>query len=121
MSGKLADYLFHQEPGIMLYCGDVREVLPLLDGPAMCCVTTPPYWGLRDYGVGGQIGLERTYGEYVAQLVTVLAETRRVHHDSSTGWMNLGDCYQNREHGGYQPSRVKSRDSLQKANRPSYF
>lgn len=58
-----------------------------------CCVTSPPYWGLRDYGVGGQLGLERTPQEYVAALVAVFREVRRVLSDDGTLWLNLGDSY----------------------------
>jgi DNA modification methylase len=135
---KLSDFLFHQEPGITLYCGDCREVLPLLEGRVMCCVTSPPYWGLRDYGtatwkggdsscphrvpatgstmnkgnnnhegtpfagdcgicgarrIDSQLGLESTPEQYVAQMVAVFREVRRVLHDEGTLWLNLGDSY----------------------------
>ena len=62
-------------------------------GSVRCCVTSPPYWGLRDYGHDGQIGLERTPEEYVARLVEVFREVRRVLADDGTLWLNLGDCY----------------------------
>lgn len=58
-----------------------------------CCVTSPPYWGLRDYGVDGQIGLEETHNEYVAKLVDVFRAVRRVLRDNGTLWLNLGDSY----------------------------
>lgn len=58
-----------------------------------CCVTSPPYYGLRDYGVDGQIGLEDTPEAYVAKLVDVFREVRRVLRDDGTLWMNLGDSY----------------------------
>ena len=58
-----------------------------------CCVTSPPYWGLRDYGVEGQIGLEETPGAYVARMVEVFAEVRRVLRADGTCWVNLGDSY----------------------------
>lgn len=60
-----------------------------------CCVTSPPYWGLRDYQVEGQIGLEKTPAEYVAKLVAILAEVRRVLRMDGTLWLNLGDSYSN--------------------------
>lgn len=72
--------------------GDCREVLRTL--PAACvqtCVTSPPYFGLRDYGVAGQIGLEPTPAAYVAELVSVFREVRRVLSDDGTLWVNLGD------------------------------
>lgn len=78
----------------MILVGDNRETLPTLDaGIAKTCVTSPPYWGLRDYGHEDQIGLESTPDEYVAQLVAVFREVRRVLSDDGTLWLNLGDSY----------------------------
>ena len=57
------------------------------------CITSPPYWGLRDYGHDGQIGLEQTPDEYVAKMVEVFREVRRVLRDDGTLWVNLGDSY----------------------------
>ncbi len=62
---------------------------------AQTCITSPPYYGLRDYGVEGQIGLEQTPAEYVARLVGVFEEVRRVLKDDGTLWLNLGDSYVN--------------------------
>lgn len=74
--------------------GDALTVLRTLpDGAARCCVTSPPYFGLRDYGVEGQIGLEPTPDAYVARLVEVFREVRRVLRDDGTLWLNLGDSY----------------------------
>ncbi len=58
-----------------------------------CCVTSPPYWGLRDYGVKGQLGLEPTPQLFVAHMVEVFREVRRVLRDDGTLWLNLGDSY----------------------------
>jgi len=58
-----------------------------------CCVTSPPYWGLRDYGVSGQLGLEKTPEEYVAKMVEVFREVKRVLKKEGTLWLNLGDSY----------------------------
>jgi len=58
-----------------------------------CCITSPPYWGLRDYGNPGQLGLEKTPDAYVAKLVEVFREVRRVLRDDGTLWLNLGDSY----------------------------
>lgn len=78
--------------GIIL--GDALEVLGTLEASSVnCCVTSPPYWGLRDYGVTGQIGLEKTPEEYVERLVKVFREVKRVLRDDGTLWLNLGDCY----------------------------
>lgn len=74
--------------------GDCREVLRSLpDASVHCCVTSPPYFGLRDYGVAGQIGLEPTPDAYVEQMVAVFREVRRVLRDDGTLWLNLGDSY----------------------------
>jgi DNA modification methylase len=73
---------------------DVIDGLRTLDaGSVHCCVTSPPYWGLRDYGVDGQIGLEKTPEEFVARMVEVFAEVRRVLREDGTLWLNLGDSY----------------------------
>lgn len=58
-----------------------------------CCVTSPPYWGLRDYGVDGQVGLEGTPDEYVGKLVEIFREVKRVLKDDGVLWLNLGDSY----------------------------
>ena len=77
-----------------LYCGDVLEGLQSLeDKSVQTCITSPPYWGLRDYGVDGQLGLEKTPEEYVEKLVAVFREVRRVLRDDGTVWLNLGDSY----------------------------
>ena len=77
-----------------IYNMDCLEGLKQLDDNSInCCVTSPPYWGLRDYGVDGQLGLEPTPAEYVANLVEVFREVRRVLRDDGTLWLNLGDSY----------------------------
>lgn len=84
--------------------GDVLAGLATLpDASVHCCVTSPPYWGLRDYGVDGQIGLEPTPAEYVAKMVAVFREVRRVLRDDGTLWLNLGDSYAGAtsNNGGY--------------------
>ena len=74
--------------------GDARKVLAeLADGSVGMCLTSPPYYGLRDYGHGDQIGLEATPGGYVEELVTVFREVRRVLRDDGTLWLNNGDSY----------------------------
>jgi DNA modification methylase len=74
----------------------------LPDASVHCCVTSPPYWGLRDYGHDGQIGLEATPEAYVARMVEVFREVRRVLRDDGTCWVNLGDSYCGG--GGYAPN-----------------
>lgn len=74
--------------------GDALEVLSGMAAESVqMCVTSPPYWGLRDYGVAGQLGLEATSGAYVAKMVKVFREVRRVLRDDGTLWLNLGDSY----------------------------
>jgi DNA modification methylase len=74
--------------------GDALEMLKTLpDESVNCCVTSPPYYGLRDYGIDGQIGLEKTPQEYVQKLVDVFREVRRVLRNDGTFWLNLGDSY----------------------------
>ncbi len=79
---------------LMLLNGDCRTVLKELgDESVQCVVTSPPYWGLRDYKTSGQIGLESTPDEYVTQLVEVFRHVHRVLKDEGTLWLNLGDSY----------------------------
>ena len=58
-----------------------------------CCITSPPYYGLRDYGESDQIGQEDTYQEYIENLVNIFEEVRRVLKSNGTLWLNLGDTY----------------------------
>ena len=77
-----------------IYQGDVLDRLKdLNDGSVQCVVTSPPYWGLRDYGVDNQLGLEETPEEFVENLVKVFREVKRVLKDDGTVWLNLGDSY----------------------------
>lgn len=77
-----------------IYHGDCLDILKTLpDQSVNCCVTSPPYYSLRDYGVEGQIGLEDTPEEYVQKMVEVFREVRRVLRDDGTLWLNIGDSY----------------------------
>jgi DNA modification methylase len=79
---------------VRLLHGDCRHLLATLpDESVRCCVTSPPYWGLRDYGVDGQIGLEPSVDAWVAELVAVFQQVRRVLRKDGTLWLNLGDSY----------------------------
>jgi DNA modification methylase len=79
---------------VRILIGDVRERLrELPDESVHCVVTSPPYFGLRDYGVAGQIGLERTPDDFIAAMVEVFREVRRVLRADGTLWLNLGDSY----------------------------
>lgn len=85
---------YFQDDMATIYQGDCREVLREMPAESInCCVTSPPYFGLRDYGVDGQIGLEQTPEEYVAQMVSVFREVWRVLREDGTVWLNLGDSY----------------------------
>ena len=87
--------------------GDCRAVLAgLPDASVQCVVTSPPYYGLRDYGVDGQIGLERTPDEYVAEMVAVFREVRRALRDDGTLWLNIGDSYAAQRGGTHQPAET---------------
>jgi DNA modification methylase len=77
----------------IIYGDALKKLRELPEGSVQCCVTSPPYWGLRDYGVAGQIGLEETPAEYVDKLVEVFSEVRRVLCEDGTLWLNLGDSY----------------------------
>jgi len=77
-----------------IYEGNCIDVMNGMEAGAVhCCVTSPPYWGLRDYGSDGQIGLEETPEEYVDKMVEVFRAVRRVLRDDGTLWLNLGDSY----------------------------
>lgn len=81
-------------PSHQILIGDCLDLLRgMPDKSVQCCVTSPPYYGLRDYGVDGQIGLEETPAEFIARLVTVFEEVRRVLRDDGTAWVNMGDSY----------------------------
>ena len=87
--------------------GDCREWLPMLPSNSVnCIVTSPPYFGLRDYGVEKQIGLEQTPDAFVAELVAVFSEARRVLRDDGTLWLNLGDSYAAARGGTHMPAQT---------------
>jgi DNA modification methylase len=87
--------------------GDVREQLDLLpDASVQCVCTSPPYWGLRDYGVAGQIGLEPTPDAYVQAIVEVFQSVRRVLKDDGVCWVNLGDSYNSATTADRRPSQT---------------
>lgn len=109
-----------------IHVGDSLAVLKTLPSESVqCVVTSPPYWGLRDYGSEGQMGLERTPAEYISKMVEVFREVRRVLRSDGTCWVNMGDSYSNdtkwggtsggknytSAEGGYQGQRVRRRDT----------
>ena len=91
---------YYQDDTITLHHGDSLDVLrTMADGSVDCVVTSPPYFGLRDYGVDGQIGAESSPAEFVERLRVLFAEVRRVLADDGTCWLNLGDSYSSRTKG----------------------
>ena len=114
-------------PGITVITGDCLEQLRTLpDSSVHCCVTSPPYWGLRDYGTDGQLGLEATPEEYVRAMVSVFDRVWRVLRDDGTLWLNLGDSYSGgktgrddkNDGGGLYAGRQKGRTGDETRNRP---
>ena len=101
-----------------IYKGDSLSVLKTLpDESINCVVTSPPYWGLRDYGVSGQIGLEESFGEYISNLCDIFDEIKRVLTKDGTCWVNLGDTYnttqaRNKEFKDNNRTRIKNTDLI---------
>src|SRR5205809_1100208 len=92
--------------------GNCLEVLKTLESESVqCCVTSPPYFGLRDYGVDGQIGLEKSPQAFVSNLVAVFEEIRRILRTDGTCWVNLGDSYNANQGSGFN-AHAKSRPHL---------
>lgn len=89
------DHLFSTKPeGCEIIVGDAAELLRERPaGSFRCCVTSPPYWGLRDYGYPEQVGAEPDIHRYIEKLVQIFREVRRVLADDGTLWLNIGDSY----------------------------
>lgn len=101
--------IHYKDDTLTLHHGDALTVLrDLPDGSVDCIVTSPPYFGLRDYGVDGQIGDEPSPAEFVEALVTVFREARRVLADDGTLWLNLGDSYYSGRGAPTQPDLKNS-------------
>lgn len=109
--------LFYSDDSVTLHHGDALATLrELPDESVNCCVTSPPYYGLRDYGEPGQYGLEETPAAYVEQMRQVFAEVRRVLTADGTLWLNLGDSYAAAEGQGNRGAQSR----LQGGGRPSF-
>jgi DNA modification methylase len=86
--------IYHETDYGTIHCGDSLDVMKgMADESVDCCITSPPYWGLRDYGCNGQLGLEKSPEEYVANMVQLFREVRRVLKADGVLWLNLGDSY----------------------------
>jgi len=110
--------LYYQDGQTVLHHGDAATVLATLpDESADCIVTSPPYFGLRDYGVDGQIGAETTPAEFVAALVAVFREARRVLANDGTLWLNLGDSYAGSGGNGQTNRRTQGKAPTNRRNR----
>lgn len=85
---------YFAQDGIVMHLGDCRDILPMIEDCSVnTCVTSPPYWGLRDYGHGDQLGMEESPDQYIAEMVSVFREVKRVLKNDGTLWINLGDSY----------------------------
>lgn len=114
---------------VRVLCGDTRDILKTLPSDSIqCVVTSPPYYGLRSYlpeghaDKGNEIGLEQSPDEYVAELVTIFREVRRVLRGDSTLWLNIGDSYSSGGRGSYgsfsPDSKQASNPAIKAARRP---
>lgn len=103
--------LYYADDSATLWLGDALQVLRTLpDESVDCCVTSPPYYGLRDYGEAGQYGLEPVPAQYVATMCAVFAEVRRVLAKDGTCWINLGDTYASKANAGVSVGRTRRAD-----------
>lgn len=105
---------------VQIIHGDCRAVLLTLDaGSVQCCVTSPPYFGLRSYGIGienGEMGSEPSPDAYVAEMVAVFREVRRVLRDDGTLWLNLGDSYVGHNAPGFRPGNEAKNGGVSNKN-----
>jgi DNA modification methylase len=104
---------------INIYQGDCLKIMKDMPSSFInCCVTSPPYWGLRDYGVDDQLGLETNHQDYVNKMVEVFREVRRILRDDGTLWLNLGDSYSGSGKGAYKDGvvRLSEKSKKQKTN-----
>jgi site-specific DNA-methyltransferase (adenine-specific) len=91
---KLKEYKYLETNYGTLYNGEALEVLKLMpDESVNCIITSPPYWGLRDYGVDDQLGLEYNYQDYIKRLITIFDQCKRILKKDGTCWVNIGDTY----------------------------
>jgi len=98
---------------IDIYAGDcIRSLKNMPEQSVHTCVTSPPYYGLRDYGVEGQLGLEQTPKEFVDNLVNVFKEVKRVLRDDGTVWLNIGDSYGAQNGKGFNTNAISGSTNI---------
>jgi len=104
-----------------IICGDALEVLKIFPSESIdCCITSPPYWALRDYNMKAQLGLEKTFQEYVKKLLIIFDEIKRVLKKDGTCWINMGDTYTSHSIGkgnvgGMEGERMKNDEEYKKS------
>ncbi len=99
-----------------VFHGDAEVLLKKLpDDFFRCCITSPPYWGLRDYNAAGQIGAEADPQEYIQRLVSIFEEVRRVLTANGTLWLNIGDSYTSGNRG-YRKTQLYARECERQAD-----
>lgn len=114
---SFADETGQKGGAVSLLRGDCLHILKSMDTESVqTCVTSPPYWGLRDYGVAGQLGLEKSPEEYVSKMVEVFHEVWRVLKKDGTLWLNLGDSYA----GSWSGNSVRPKGGRQRSGNPGF-
>ena len=109
-------------PENAIICGAMPEATKVFpDGYFNCCISSPPSWALRDYGVDGQLGLEKTFEEYIDKLCTIYDEVKRVFRDDGTCWVNLGDTYSGSggDHKAHHKNDASFQTGLLRGSRPT--
>jgi len=121
-SRLLQKQAFYADAHCLIFCGEVRDILQVLRDAGVlvdCVVTSPPFYGQRDYGIAGQIGLERKPEEFIAKLVNVFTDIRELLQTTGSVWVNLGDTYWNGrgEHRGRDHKQSARRFGLRPQDR----
>lgn len=108
----MTEYEYYKNDMGIIYNGDSLQILKQLPSEIIqTIITSPPYWGLRDYQCDGQIGLEMTIDEYISKLVSIFDEVYRILKKDGTLWLNLGDCYNNNKPGSRDSKRWPKQSS----------
>ena len=102
---KITTTPINLDNSIIIESDAILALQKLPSASVQCIVTSPPYWGLRDYGIKGQIGLEEKLQQYINKLVSVFAEAKRVLRDDGVFWLNIGDGYTSGNRGYRAPDK----------------